>query len=258
MIEVQNISKSFGSLQVLEDVSLDVRTGEKLAIIGRSGSGKSVLMKHFVGLLWPDEGRVLVDGTDISTVSYEELRDIRRRFGVLFQGGALFDSLSTFENVAFPLRYFSNLDGAHVQERVRECLDLVRLSGVGPKNPSELSGGMRKRVALARAISIEPEYILYDEPTSGLDPETSNTINDLINHLAEELTVTSVVITHDMHSVLEVADRVAFLHGQDLEWVGPVDEIHACKNPNLNSFVKASEYQIGDRSTASPLSEASR
>jgi len=258
MIEVNNLSKSFGSLQVLSNVSLDVHDGETLAVIGRSGSGKSVLMKHFVALLWPDEGEVLVDGTDLAEVAYDELRQIRRRFGVLFQGGALFDSMTTFENIAFPLQYFSSLEGAAVNERVEECLNLVRLSGVGPKKPTELSGGMQKRVALARAIAIEPDYILYDEPTSGLDPETSNTINDLINQLANELNVTSVVITHDMHSVLEVADRVAFLHGQDLEWVGPVEEIHSSTNPNLNSFVKASEYKIGDASTTASVSEPSR
>lgn len=257
MIEVDNVSKSFGSLQVLENISLEIRDGEKLAIIGRSGSGKSVLMKHFVGLLWPDEGRVLVDGTNLSSVPYSELREVRRRFGVLFQGGALFDSMSTFGNIAFPLRYFSSLTEEEVDVRVQECLDLVRLSKVGEKNPSELSGGMRKRVALARAIALEPEYILYDEPTSGLDPETSNTINALINQLADELNVTSVVITHDMHSVLEVADRVAFLHGRQLEWVGSVDELHDCTNPNLNSFVKASEYTIGDPSATPSLSGSS-
>lgn len=257
MIEVKNLSKSFGSLQVLSDITLDVQDGEKLAIIGRSGSGKSVLMKHFVGLLWPDEGRVLVNGTDLSEVAYENLREIRRHFGVLFQGGALFDSMSTFENIAFPLQYFSSLSEEEVNVRVKECLDLVRLSGMGEKNPAELSGGMQKRVALARAIAIEPDYILYDEPTSGLDPETSNTINDLINHLSEQLNVTSVVITHDMHSVLEVADRVAFLHGENLEWVGPVEDIHTCTNPNLNSFVKASEYKIGDPSSAPSVSDAS-
>lgn len=245
MIEVQHLSKGFGTLQVLKDISLEIHDGETLAIIGRSGSGKSVLMKHFVGLLKPDEGRVLVDGTDISTIPYEELRQIRRHFGVLFQGGALFDSMTTFENVAFPLRHFSSLDDTGLRDRVQECLDLVRLSEVGEKNPTELSGGMRKRVALARAIAIEPEYILYDEPTSGLDPETSNTINDLITHLADELNVTSVVVTHDMHSVLSIADRVAFLHKCNLEWVGPVSGIHDCTNPHLNSFVKANEYQVG-------------
>lgn len=257
MIEVNNLSKSFGSLQVLSDVTLTVNDGEKLAIIGRSGSGKSVLMKHFVGLLWPDEGQVHVNGTNIAEVDYDELREIRRDFGVLFQGGALFDSMSTEENIAFPLQYFSSLSEPEIDERVQECLEVVRLSGVGSKRPSELSGGMQKRVALARAISIEPDYILYDEPTSGLDPETSNTINDLINDLAERLNVTSVVITHDMHSVLEVADRVAFLHGQNLEWMGPVEEIHECTNPHLNSFVKASEYKIGDPSAAGSLSGSS-
>jgi phospholipid/cholesterol/gamma-HCH transport system ATP-binding protein len=250
MIEIQNLSKGFGTLQVLEEISLDIHDGETLAIIGRSGSGKSVLMKHFVGLLSPDSGRVLVDGTDIGTVPYEKLRQIRRRFGVLFQGGALFDSMTTFENVAFPLRYFSSLGEAGLQDRVQECLDLVRLSDVGAKNPTELSGGMRKRVALARAIAIEPEYILYDEPTSGLDPETSNTINDLISHLSDELNVTSVVVTHDMHSVLSIADRVAFLHERTLEWVGPVAGIHDCSNPHLNAFVKANEYQVGSSTPA--------
>ena len=257
MIDVQNISKSFGSLHVLDDVSLEVHDGEKLAIIGRSGSGKSVLMKHLVGLLKPDTGHVYVDGEDLCCASYERLRELRKRFGVLFQGGALFDSMSTFDNIAFPLRYFSSLSEAEVETRVQECLDLVRLSDIGAKNTAELSGGMRKRVGLARTIALEPQYILYDEPTSGLDPETSNTINDLINHLAGELNVTSVVITHDMHSVLAVADRVAFLYGQDLEWVGPVENVHDCANPNLNSFVKASQYTIGASAASPPVSESS-
>ena len=257
MIDVQNISKSFGSLHVLDDVSLEVHDGEKLAIIGRSGSGKSVLMKHLVGLLKPDTGHVYVDGEDLCCASYERLRELRKRFGVLFQGGALFDSMSTSDNIAFPLRYFSSLSEAEVQTRVQECLDLVRLSDIGAKNTAELSGGMRKRVGLARTIALEPQYILYDEPTSGLDPETSNTINDLINHLAGELNVTSVVITHDMHSVLAVADRVAFLYGRDLEWVGPVENVHDCANPNLNSFVKASQYTIGASAASPPVSESS-
>lgn len=245
MIEVHHLSKHFGSLEVLSDVSLDIQEGETFAIIGRSGSGKTVLMKHFVGLLKPDEGKVLVDDTDVCEVPYETLQQIRRRFGVLFQGGALFDSMTTFGNIAFPLRHFTTMGEADIQHRVQECLDLVRLSDVGHKDPSELSGGMRKRVALARAIAMEPEYILYDEPTSGLDPETSNTINDLISHLSETLNVTSVVVTHDMHSVLSIADRVAFLHDTRLEWLGPVSDIHDCANPHLNSFVKANEYQVG-------------
>jgi phospholipid/cholesterol/gamma-HCH transport system ATP-binding protein len=248
MITVDSLSKSFGDLQVLEDISLTIEDGETFAIIGRSGSGKSVLMKHLIGLLTPDRGRVLVDDVDINAISYEELREIRTRFGVLFQGGALFDSQTSFENVAFPLQYFTDKSPAEVRERVEECLDLVRLSDVGPKKPSELSGGMRKRVALARAIALETRYILYDEPTSGLDPETSNTIDELISRLAEELNVTSVVVTHDMHSVLTIADRAGFLSGSHLHWIGAVEKIHERPDPTLDAFVRANEYHVGDPS----------
>jgi len=246
MIQVDNISKSFGTLSVLNDISLEIRDGETLAVIGRSGSGKSVLMKHLVGLHDPDSGHVFVDGEDLCCVSYEKLRTLRKQFGVLFQGGALFDSKTSFENIAFPLRYFSSKTPDEVKARVQECLDLVRLSGVGSKSPSELSGGMRKRVALARAIALEPQYILYDEPTSGLDPETSNTIDELIAHLSDELNVTSVVVTHDMHSVLSTADRVAFLYDTELHWVGPVEALHESPDPVLDDFVRANEYQVGN------------
>jgi len=245
MIEVDQISKSFGTLSVLNDISLEIQDGETLAIIGRSGSGKSVLMKHLVGLHDPDSGHVYVDGEDLCCVSYEKLRTLRKRFGVLFQGGALFDSKTSFENIAFPLHYFSSKTPSEVEARVDECLELVRLSGVGAKKPSELSGGMRKRVALARAIALAPRYILYDEPTSGLDPETSNTIDELIAHLSNELNVTSVVVTHDMHSVLTTADRVAFLHDTELHWIGPVEAIHESPDPVLDDFVRANEYQVG-------------
>jgi len=255
MIQVENLYKSFGDLDVLRDVSFEIRDGETIAIIGRSGSGKSVLMKHLIGLLTPDQGHVHVDGVDLCCVSYEELRDIRTRFGVLFQGGALFDSMTSAENVAFPLQYFADLTEAEIQDRVQECLNLVRLSGVGPKKPSELSGGMRKRVALARAIALEPRYILYDEPTSGLDPETSNTIDELINSLARELNVTSVVVTHDMHSVLTIADRAAFLHESRLHWIGSVAEIHNSPDPVLDAFVKANEYHVGDPSAIPSLQQ---
>lgn len=251
MIRIEGIYKSFGTLSVLEDVSLNIHDGETLAVIGRSGSGKSVLMKHIVGLIDPDKGRVLVDDVDICTVPYQELREVRKRFGVLFQGGALFDSMTSHENVAFPLEYFSSMSKAEINDRVNECLSLVRMPDVGPKKPAELSGGMRKRVALARSIALEPKYILYDEPTSGLDPETSNTINELIQHLAEEMNITSVVVTHDMHSVLDIADRAAFLHGKTLHWVGTVDEIHNREDEVLDSFVTASEYHIGTRPTVS-------
>lgn len=249
MIRVEQLYKSFGDLDVLKDVSLEIQEGETLAIIGRSGSGKSVLMKHLVGLMKPDQGRVFVDDVDIGTISYDDLRIIRTRFGVLFQGGALFDSMTSFENVGFPLRFFTDKPPAAIQARVQECLDLVQLSDVGPKKPSELSGGMRKRVALARAIALEPKYILYDEPTSGLDPETSNTIDALMNRLAEELNVTSVVVTHDMHSVFSIADRAAFLHDCRMHWVGPVEAIHNSPDPVLDGFVKANEYHVGDPSS---------
>ena len=251
MIRIENLYKSFGDLSVLEDVSLDIQDGETLAIIGHSGSGKSVLMKHIVGLLDPDKGRVLVDDIDICSVPYQKLREVRKRFGVLFQGGALFDSMTSFENVAFPLRFFSGLDEPAIHDRVDECLTLVRMPDVGPKKPAELSGGMRKRVALARAIALEPRYILYDEPTSGLDPETSNTIDELIEHLAEEMNITSVVVTHDMHSVLAVADRVALLYGKTLHWVGSVDAIHDREDEVLDAFVTANEYHVGHPVTSS-------
>ena len=250
MIRVDHISKSFSGKVVLEDVSLEIHEGETLAIIGRSGSGKSVLMKHLIGLLTPDTGRVLVDGVDINDIPYAELRQVRRQFGVLFQGGALFDSMTAFDNVAFPLRTFTKKTDAEVRDEVQRCLDMVQLPDVGPKKPSELSGGMKKRVALARAVALQPRYIIYDEPTSGLDPETSNAIDELIRGLAEQLNVTSIVVTHDMHSVLSIADRAAFIHRGHMRWVGTIDALHASDDDVLRSFVKANEYTIGTETPA--------
>ncbi len=246
MIKVEHLYKSFEDKPVLKDVSLEIRDGETLAIIGRSGSGKSVLMKHLIGLLKPDGGRILVDETNINKVPYRQLRKIRTQFGVLFQGGALFDSMNAFDNVAFPLRTFTDKTSQEITEVVQECLDMVRLSDVGEKKPSELSGGMQKRVALARAIALRPRYIIYDEPTSGLDPETSNTIDELISGLAEQLNVTSIVVTHDMHSVLSIADRAAFIHEGQMRWVGAIEELHRTDDETLLSFVRANEYQIGN------------
>lgn len=245
MIQVEHLHKGFEGKAVLEDVNLEIYNGETLAIIGRSGSGKSVLTKHFIGLLKPDRGRVLVDGVDINAIPYNELRRIRRRFGLLFQGGALFDSMSVFDNVAFPLRTFTGRSGREIAARTQECLEMVQLPDAGAKKPSEISGGMQKRVALARAIALEPHYILYDEPTSGLDPETSNTINGLIKSLAERLRVTSIVVTHDMHSVLEIADRAAFIYQGRLRWEGTIEALHACTDPVLCEFIRANQYQIG-------------
>lgn len=244
MIQLNAISKSFNDREVLREVSLRVGEGETLAIIGRSGSGKSVLLKHMVGLMQPDSGSVEVDGRDISRIPYREMRAVRQQFGMLFQGGALFDSMDAFENVAFPLRMFTSMTEDAIRARVRECLALVLLSDAGTKRPSELSGGMQKRVALARAIALKPRYLLYDEPTSGLDPDTTRTIDQLIIRMREQLNVTSVVVSHDMHSVLRVADRIAFIHEGVLRWQGtPADLPHAT-DAVLVDFVTANEYQI--------------
>ena len=245
MIRVEDLRKAFAGRPVLKGVSLEIPDGDVFCVIGRSGSGKSVLLKHLVGLLEPDSGRVVVDDAPLDDLTYPELRQLRRRFGVLFQGGALFDSLSALDNVAFPLRTFTELSKAKILERARECLALVELPDAAAKKPAELSGGQQKRVALARAIATEPDYILYDEPTSGLDPETSNTIDELIEKLGRTLGTTSVVITHDMHSVLSIADRIAFIHKGRVQWAGTVPELHAATDPILTRFVRANEYTIG-------------
>ncbi len=244
MIEIKNLTKSFGSHLVWEDVSFDIENGKTTAIIGKSGCGKSVLMKHLNGLMYPDSGQVLIDDKCVFELSYSELRMVRQRFGILFQGGALFDSISTFENVAFPLRYFTEQGEEEITHNVMEALKMVNLENSGDKSTSELSGGMRKRVGLARAIILKPDYLLYDEPTSGLDPRTSEEINELIITMADKLEITSVVITHDMHSVLEVAEHVAFLDNQKLSWFGKTEELKHSDNEELIKFVSASEYQI--------------
>ncbi len=244
MIEIKNLKKSFGGVLVWENVSLNIHDGETLAVIGKSGCGKSVLLKHINALLTPDEGEVLIDGKDIHKMDYVDQRKQRQKFGVLFQGSALFDSINTFENVAFPLRYFTDMNEKEIEETVMRCLRYVNLENSAQKETAELSGGMRKRVGLARAIVLEPEYIMYDEPTSGLDPQTSNEINELIITMADEFDITSIVITHDMHSVLEVAERVAFLDSQKLAWSGTIDELKTSSHPALRAFVTASEYQI--------------
>jgi phospholipid/cholesterol/gamma-HCH transport system ATP-binding protein len=246
MIEVTDLCKNFGGRPVLRNVSLTINDGETFAIMGQSGSGKSVLMKNIIGLLRPESGRINVDGVDIAELTYRQLRKLRQNFGVLFQGGALFDSMSAFDNVAFPLRMITKLTTTEISSRVQECLDVVNLSKAGSKMPSELSGGMQKRVALARAVALQPKYIFYDEPTSGLDPKTSNTINDLIKDLDNRLGITGIVISHDMHSVLSIADRIAFIHNGRVHWTGTVDDLHEATDETLLDFVTANEYQIGN------------
>ncbi len=247
MIEIQHLYKSFNGHPVLEDVSLTIPTGGVFAIIGRSGSGKSVLLRHIIGLLKPDRGVVRVDGININLLAYAELRQVRQRFGVLFQHGALFDYMTAFENVAFPLRMFTACGEDEIRARVQHCLEMVELPDVGSKKPSELSGGMQKRVALARAIALNPEYILYDEPTSGLDPLTAETINRLIKNLTVELNTTSVVVTHDMHQVFTVAERVAFIYEHRLRWMGTVEELRRATDPVLNEFIRAGAYPVEER-----------
>ena len=244
MIEIKNLTKSFGSNLILQDVSFNIEDNETIAIIGKSGSGKSVLLKHLNALLYPDSGEVIIDGSSLFDLSYSELRKIRQRFGILFQGGALFDSINTFENVAFPLRYFTKQSEEEIQQHVNEALKMVNLEAAGSKPTSALSGGMRKRVGLARAIILKPQYLLYDEPTSGLDPKTSDEINDLITEMADSMDITSVVITHDMHSVLSIAEKVAFIDEQSLSWHGTIEEMKESDHPPLVDFITASEYQI--------------
>lgn len=244
MIEIKNLKKSFGDLLIWENVSFTIEDGETIAIIGKSGCGKSVLLKHINALLNPDEGEVIIDGKNIFELDYVDKRLLRQQFGVLFQGSALFDSINTFENVAFPLRYFTNQTEEEIRENVMRALEYVNLEEAADKETSELSGGMRKRVGVARAIILEPKYIMYDEPTSGLDPQTSNEINGLIIEMANQLDITSIVISHDMHSVLDVADRVAFLDQQKLSWHGTIEEMQKSDQKNLVDFITASEYQI--------------
>lgn len=244
MIQIQNLTKSFGDNLVWEDVSFDIHDGETIAIIGRSGCGKSVLVKHLNALIYPDEGDVIIDGNNIFELEYVELRKMRQRFGVLFQGSALFDSINTFENIAFPLRYFTDKDEEQIREEVMEALQMVNLEDAAEKSIAELSGGMRRRIALARATILTPDYLIYDEPTSGLDPQTSDEINELIINLAKNMNITSIVVTHDIHSVLEIAETVAFLDNKQLCWHGTVEEMRQSDNKLLKDFVTASEYKI--------------
>ena len=238
MIEVHSVAKSFEDHTVLNGVNLIIKRGETMVIIGRSGGGKSVLLKHMIGLIQPDAGSVMVLGTDLTQLSDEDMNMLRLKFGMLFQGAALFDSMTTFENVAFPLREHTRLEDEAVAQRVHECLQLVGLSAVDDRYPSELSGGMRKRVGLARALVMNPEIMLYDEPTTGIDPIMADIINDLIITLRDKLKVTSVVVTHDMNSAYKVADRISMLYNGTIVETGTPAEIRESANPLVRQFVE--------------------
>lgn len=237
-IVLDGIHKAFGSKRVLRGFSLEVMDGETLAVVGQSGTGKSVALKHAVGLLKPDQGEVWVDGENLGELSQDGLYKIRRKVGYVFQFAALFDSLTVAENLGMGLKRIKSMTREDIAERVAECLDLVELAGYEDRFPSELSGGQKKRAGLARAIATKPKYLLYDEPTTGLDPVTSTVINRLIMRTREELKVTSVVITHDMGSAFQIADRIGMLHGGVIRFMGTPAEIQACEDPVVRGFVE--------------------
>jgi phospholipid/cholesterol/gamma-HCH transport system ATP-binding protein len=237
MIEVRGLNKSFGSHVILEHVSFRIETGESVVIIGRSGGGKSVLLKHLVGLLQPDSGDVLIDGENIVAMNERELLRVRRKFGMLFQGAALFDSMTVAENVAFAFRRDRTLTETQIACRVAEVLEMVDLPGIEDKKPSELSGGMRKRVGLARAIIYQPQIVLYDEPTTGLDPIVSDSIDKLIARVRDRLHVTTVVVTHDMRSARRLGQRIMMLHEGKIYTTGTAEEIFASQDPIVRRFI---------------------
>lgn len=240
MIQIVDLHKSFGENHVLRGVNLDIESGETIVIIGRSGCGKSVLVKHINGLLKPDQGKIIVDGEDITRYRVEKLFRLRRKFGMLFQGSALLDSMTVEENVGLGLRHHTSLDEETIGERVRSRLALVGLSGMESLYPAELSGGMKKRVGLARAIAMDPQYVIFDEPTTGLDPIMADVINELILRLHKELGITFIAVTHDMASATKIADRIAMLHEGRIIFDGSPEQVHRSPNPVVQQFIQGS------------------
>jgi phospholipid/cholesterol/gamma-HCH transport system ATP-binding protein len=249
MIEVKNVTKKFGDNLVLDDISAEFVKGKVNIIIGTSGSGKSVLAKCIVGLHEVDKGQILYDGRDFTEMKVQERREIRKEVGMLFQGSALFDSMTVEENVMFPLTMFSDMKKKEMLERVNFCLERVQLTGKNKLYPAECSGGMQKRIGIARAIAMKPKYLFCDEPNSGLDPQTSILIDALIREITYEYDITTIVITHDMNSVIEVGDNINFLHQGKNWWTGDNREIVTTDNPEVTNFVYASDFmkQIRDK-----------
>lgn len=242
MIEVKNIKKGFGEKTVLNGVNATMTAGKCNLIIGASGSGKTVLMKCMVGLLLPDEGEICYNNKDFNKLNDEEKKDIRQQIGMLFQGSALFDSLTVEQNIMFPLNMFTRDTYSQKLKRINEVLDRVNLKDVNKKFPAELSGGMKKRVGIARAIVLNPQYLFVDEPNSGLDPQTSLVIDKLVKEITTEYNITTIVNTHDMNSVMEIGDHIIFMHQGKKEWEGSNKEIIFNKNERLNEFIFASEF----------------
>jgi phospholipid/cholesterol/gamma-HCH transport system ATP-binding protein len=238
MIEVRELKKGFGTQRILDGVNFQIEQGESVVIIGRSGSGKSVLLKQLIGLLKPDAGEVLVDGENIVPMDERQLLRVRQKFGMLFQGSALFDSMTVAENIAFPFRNRRELTPQEIARKVRGALEMVDLPGTEGKKPSELSGGMKKRVGLARAIVYQPEIVLYDEPTTGLDPIVSDSIDQLLIRVRDQLQVTTVVVTHDMRSARRVGHRILMLHDKRIHASGTPDEIFSSQDPVIRRFIE--------------------
>ncbi|MBI9054988.1 MAG: ATP-binding cassette domain-containing protein [Bacteroidales bacterium] len=241
MIEVKNISKSFDQVSVLKNVSILFEQGKTNLIIGQSGSGKTVLLKSIVGLHDVDEGKIFFDDTVFNELNFKDKKEMRKQIGMLFQGGALFDSSTVEENVIYPLEMFTNLSPSDKRERANECLKRVNIINVNNLYPSEISGGMQKRVAIARAIALNPRYLFCDEPNSGLDPRTAIVIDNLIKEITEEYNMTTIVNTHDMNSVMEIGDKVVFIYKGEKWWEGTKDDIFDTENEELNSFIFASK-----------------
>ncbi|MCX7713086.1 MAG: ABC transporter ATP-binding protein [Chthoniobacterales bacterium] len=240
LISVRNLEQTLSHHTILQGINLDILRGETLVLLGKSGCGKSVFLRHLIGLLKPKKGNIIFEGVDISNLSETQLAPVRKRIGIVFQDGALFDSLNVFDNVAFPLREREAINCPFkIQERVAEVLELVNMTGHEKKLPASLSGGMRKRVALARAIACPPDVLLYDEPTAGLDPIISDSINRLIRRLQERLGITSVVVTHDLASTRFIADRVALLHEGRIHFLGSVEDLFSSNDPIVYNFVNA-------------------
>ena len=244
LIEVRNLRQTFSGQEILRGVNLDIPRGETVVLLGQSGGGKSVCLRHLIGLIRPLSGSIKIDGEEISRLSERELEPVRRKIGMLFQDGALFDSMTVFDNVAFPLRERGERSEKVIREKVAHSLELVSLQGQEKKMPVNLSGGMRKRAALARAIISEPSCILYDEPTAGLDPIVSDTINRLIRRLQTQLKVTSIVVTHDMISTNYVADHVALLREGRIHFTGTLSALHSSTDPVIRDFIEGRSHEI--------------